>query len=100
MSVMCIQLKYICHSQQDTNIYVFLYKNFITAFILHKQDTLVLNVLPKSKMLSRNAALTIFPLETLRTLEIDMANCSSRSEEFYMAMSEVASSAKVLCMIF
>ena len=59
------------------------------------QDTLELWVLPESKMLSRNAALAIFSLKTLRTLNINMDGSLPYSDEFYVAMTEAASSSKV-----
>ena len=59
------------------------------------QDTLELWVLPESKILSRNAALAIFSLNTLRTLHINMDGSLPYSDEFYAAMTEAASSSKV-----
>ena len=57
------------------------------------QTTLILNVLPESKLLARNAAYTIFSLETLRILVI--RTTGSYSEEFYTPIAEVSSSSKV-----
>ena len=59
----------------------------------HLQTTLILNVLPESKLLARNAAHTIFSLETLRILVVQIAE--SYSEEFYTPIAEVSSSSKV-----
>ena len=59
------------------------------------QDTLELYIIPESNMLSRNAALAIFSLETLRTLIIDMEGSPAYSDEFYIAMAEAGTQTKV-----
>ena len=63
--------------------------------MIFHQEILDLDILPESKMLSRNAAHAIFTMETLRTLIIGMKNCPLRSDEFYSTWAEVASSSKV-----
>ena len=61
--------------------------------MIFHQEILRLDILPESKMLSRNAAHAIFTMETLRTLIID--NSPSRSDVFYTTWAEVSSSSKV-----
>ena len=57
------------------------------------QNTLILTVLPEGIMLSRNAAQSIFSMETLRIFGISIDG--SYSEEFYAGMAETSSSSKV-----
>ena len=66
----------------------------ISAFLLH-QTTLRITVLPESKLVARNAAQTIFTLDTMRYLTLD--DCEAHSGEFYEAMAEFSSASKVGC---